>query len=209
MMKFNIINAALIQTLGENELGRYRTIGYQVQTKLSADFVGTDRAVQVFYESGEFPEVGDKSSGDIQHIISYRLEFTVSSKSSVDSDVLKDPDSTKEEKAAAIAAGEISGQIADDSMNELFEIIFGILKSNANRDLGQEPGIFDKLRIPSFRKDDLIDNGSLATLTASAIITMKANEDVSGVEPVVINSISTTTDINGAGDIAGTENIPN
>jgi len=178
-MNFQTIKANLITILGTGAAGRYRTVGYQRQRDSAKLNVDDSRSVQVFYTSGNFPKSGAGLRGPIRHEMTFRIELIASKAAVVDVATLESATSTEAQKATALAAMQKASSLADDSIDELFSIVYNVLMDNAELDLG--PGIVAASRwIGGFNKDAPHPRGDLVTMVGSASLTCTYFEEITG-----------------------------
>lgn len=204
MMKFRTIKDAIIDLLGASAAGQYQVAGYQKQVKSSDEVIDNDRLIQVYYGRGDFPKSGGSMHGPNDHNMTFRIDFTLSKAAEVDLSVIENPASTTPQLKAAILAAALAGKLADDSMDELFDIIYQIIMDAENIDLGLDVGIVSNRWLGDFQKDEPLQRGELVTLTATAQLTCKASEDITGETPITGNAIDTTLNIeDDLGDNAG------
>lgn len=206
MMNFRIIKDSIITILGTAAAGRFRVVGFQRQTKGVEEFKGNLRLVTVYYSAGSFPKNAGRHTGPVQHDITYRVEFTVSAPALGNLTIINDPGSTPAQIATAIAGIQESAQIADESIDELFEIIYQILMDGQNVDMGLSIGIISSRWIDSIQKDEPRTHGDLVELTGNANLTFRTSEQITGdtgtPDANIINSVLDIKD--NIPDIAGT-----
>lgn len=180
-MIFRQIKEALVnQILGPAEAGRFRTVGFQRQVKSAAETLGASRMVQVYYSSGDFPKNAGRINGPTIHDITIRLDLTVSTAAAGDLSVINNPASTSEQIAVALLAFQEAASLADDSIDELFDIVYQIIMDGRNVDLGLPSGTVSNRWIDQINKDDPVPRGEYVILTGSMILTCRAAETVSG-----------------------------
>lgn len=180
MMNFRTIKDSIINILGTAEAGRFRTIGFQRQTKSAEEVKGNLRLVTVYYSAGTFPKRSGRNTGAVQHDITYRIEFTVSKSALGNLAIINNPESTPAEITTAIDAIQESAKLADESIDELFEIIYQILMDARNIDMGLSVGTVADRWIDSIQKDEPRPKGDLVVLTGSANLTLRTAEQVTG-----------------------------
>ena len=202
MMNFRTIKDSIINILGTAAAGRFRTVGFQRQTKAAEECKGNLRLITVYYSTGYFPKRSGRNTGPVQHDITYRIEFTVSSPALGNLTIINNPLSTPAQIATAISAIQESAQLADQSIDELFEIVYQILMDGNNIDMQLPIGTVASRWIDSIQKDEPRTRGDLVELTGSANLTLRTSEQILG-DPGTpgANIIDTTLDIK--------ENIPN
>lgn len=178
MMNFRTIKTAIVNIYGAAEASRYRTIGYQKQSKDAGRVSGNNRMIQVFYSSGDFPTSAAGRSGIKQHDITYRIELTASEAAKIDKTVFDT--GTESQKAAALAAMLEAADEADDSMDELIDIAYQVIMNNDNLDLGLAIGVVTDRWVSNIQKDTPPPQGEYVILTASMLLTLKTSEEVTG-----------------------------
>ena len=180
-MAFRIIKDSLVKkVLGPAERGRFRTIGYQRQGKAAEEVAGLSRTVQAFWSSGEFPKGSGRNSGPTQHDITYRLEMTVSESTRVDLSVISSTTATAEQIALALSEFQEASALADDSFDELAEILYQIVMDARNIDMGLPKGVLSNRWVPRISKDEPLPRGEFVVLTGSMVLTCQAAEQVPG-----------------------------
>ncbi len=208
-MKFRTIKTAVKTLLFNSQASRYITVGAQKQSKSADEFIGNNRLVQVYYYRGMFPKRGGTiARGPNDHEITLKIDFTVSEPAKGDIATLNNPNSTAGQLQTAIANIAIASDLADDSIDELFDIIYQVIMDAENIDLGLANDIVANRWITDFQKDEPVQRGELLVLTGSCNLTCKASEAVSGETPVTGKSIDTGLKIDNSGFVAGTENDP-
>jgi len=202
MMNFRIIKDSIITILGTAAAGRFRTVGFQRQTKAAEEVKGNLRLVTVYYSTGYFPKRSGRNTGPVQHDITYRIEFTVSSPAIGNLAIINNPLSTPAEISAAITGIQESAYLADQSIDELFEIVYQILMDGNNIDMQLPIGTIANRWIDSIQKDEPRTRGDLVELTGSSNLTLRTSEQILG-DPGTpgANIIDTTLDVK--------DNIPN
>ncbi len=203
-MNFRLIKASIATLLGTAAAGRYRTIGFQEQGKAASEIKDSDRSVQVYYSAGDFPKSKSSRAGPIQHDMTFRVDMSVSKASLVDLATINDVGSTALQIAAALAASQEASELADDSLDELIEIIYQVLMDNENVDLGMTHFISNTW-VGNAQKDDPILRGNLVVLTASMQLRCSDEETLdgdAGVAGSVGDLVDTTIDIRDENDVS-------
>lgn len=199
MMKFRKIKKSITDNvLGPAEGGRYRTIGYQKQNTDVEDILGSNRTVQVFFSSSDFPKNASGLQGPFKSDVSYRIELAVAEASAVNLSALKDENATDEDREKAWKSFVESGDAADDSFDELVEIVFQVLMDARNIDLGMPVGDAPDRWVGQVRKDEPEPTGEFVTLTGAMMLTCSPSEEASGDPGVTVAAIiDTTVDLEG------------
>ena len=199
MMNFRKIKKSITENvLGPAEDGRYRTIGYQKQNTDVEDVLGNDRTVQVFFSSSDFPKNASGLQGPFKNEPSYRIELAVAEKSAVNLGALKDENATDEDREKAWKSFIEAGDSADDSFDELVEIVFQVLMDGRNIDLGMPIGDVSDRWVGQIRKDEPEPTGEYVMLTGAMMLTCSTPEEAEG-DPGVTGAaiIDTVVDIDG------------
>lgn len=184
-MAFRTVKAAIVTLLGTAAAGNFRTVGYQPQGESAEQNLDNERSVQVFYSKGTFPKASASIQGPYDHLAKYDVWLTVSKAAIGDLSVLENPASTEGERAAALAAFELASPLADDSMDELIELVFQIIMQADNIDLGLDVGIVTNRWIGEIEKDQPTPRGRFVSLTALMPIACNMSEVVTGLIPTV------------------------
>lgn len=185
-MMFRTVKAALVTILGNASTGSYRVIGYQRQSTDADTTTGTNRRVSVSYVSGSFPRSGSSPRGPVRHEMEFAIELLCSAKANGNLAALSNPESTDEQKAAAIAAFTPAAEAVEVQMDSFIDAIYQVLMSNEAIRL--DDGTLGDLKvsnrwISSVRKDDPMPSGSLAVLTATITYSVIAMEEITGAVP--------------------------
>jgi len=198
-MMFRTVKDSLINNvLGPAEHGRYRTIGYQRQMKAAGEALGDDRMVQVFFHSGDFAKQGGRVNGVTQHDAIFRIELTTASAAEGDLSVINDPNATAAQVAAAMAAFQEAAAVADESIDELFDLIYQVLMDARNIHLGLETkGEVSNRWVQGLQKDNPIPRGEYVVLTGSVQLGCRVAEQILGDEGVINEDYDITVDIVG------------
>jgi hypothetical protein len=197
MMNFRKIKLSITgNVLGPAEGGRYRTIGYQKQNTDVEDVLGKNRTVQVFFSSSDFPKNASGLQGPFKHEISYRIELAVAEDSAVNLAALKDENATDADREKAWKSFIEAGDAADDSFDELAEIVFQVLMDARNIDLGLPVGDVSDRWVGQIRKDEPEPTGEFVMLTGAMMLTCSTSEAANG-DPGVTGAaiIDTTVDL--------------
>ena len=187
MMMFRTVKAALVTILGNAAAGNYRVVGYQGQSTDAETVTSTNRKVSVSYRSGSFPRSGASPRGPMRHEMEFAVELLASAKASGNVSALEDPDSTDQQKAAAIAAFVPAAQAVDVLMDGFIDAVYQVLMDNEAVKL--DDGTNGDLKVSNrwisrVQKDDPLPSGSLAVLTASLTFNVIAMEEITGAAAV-------------------------
>jgi hypothetical protein len=180
MMNFELLEASIINLLGNAAGGEFRVIGYQKQAQEAFHIKDKDRSVQVFYLEGDYPKSAGSLSGPTMHDMTFALYMTVSMPAQGDLAAINNPLSTAEEYKTALANLETAEPLVNASWNELKRRVYQILMDARNLDLGLAPTRVANRWIDRAAKDPLQTRGELAILTGSMRLTCRMPEDVPG-----------------------------
>lgn len=182
--------------LGPAEDGRYRTIGYQNQTEDAESSLDNERSVQVYWASSSFPKDASGLQGPFKHEITYNIELSAAKAAELDLEILNDVSATPAEKAGALYSFQEAADLADESYDELVDVIFQVIMDARNIDLGMPPGVVSSRWISQAKKDDAVPAGEFALLTGSMTLTCTVSEEAGG-DPGVEGAanMSTVVDI--------------
>ena len=182
MMNFRSIKSAIVTLLGSAAAGRYRTIDFKADKTGAGGVVNSDRSVQVYNTSGDFPQNAGSPSGPVMHDVVVKIELMASAKAQGDLATLSDATASEADRAIALTAFQDATLVADDSIDELINIIYQILMDAENLDLGYDDPISDRW-VPSWNKADPIQEGELVTFLASMNLTYRIDEQLTGATP--------------------------
>jgi len=187
-MVFEDLRDALILLIQTEAGTRFRVIGSQKQSFDADEIKDTLRTLQVFFSTGDYPSSGRQI---FQHDVTFQLFLSVSSASSGDKATIGDDTATPAARQAALLAVQEAENLVDNSMDELWRMITQILKDPVNIDFGLTSFTVSSPELAAFRKNQVLDKGTLTTLTASATWSATIDETtpgatgVAGVQPVI------------------------
>ncbi len=195
-MNYKTIRDALKTLLEANELGRFQTVMFQRQRKGANEVKGVLRTAQVFYKGGQFPGEVGQMNGPFEHKMTFQFDLTVSEPAKIDLATLNDESASAADRITALAGRQEAAELANESMDDLFEDIYQILMDARNRDIGLDIGIATKRWINNFQKDDPVETGELVVLTGAFLFTCQTNEHADGdtstiVTPIVKGTLTT------------------
>ena len=197
MMQFRTLKDNIITILGDAAADRFVTVGFQRQSKSADEIKDSDRTVQLYYSGGDFPRGAAGLTGPTKHIITYRIDLAVSKAAEGDLTVINNPVSTPAQIEAALSAFQEASDLADQSADELIEIVYQILMDARNVDLGFDPGTVANRWLTNIEKDNPLPRGDLVVLTASMRLTCSVSEDVLGDSGTDATEFDTVVDIEG------------
>ena len=180
-MMFRTIKAA-IQTILANEAGgRYQVIGHQRQEKSGEEFLGVNRLVEIYFRESDFPKNKSRNNGPSNSDIKIAVELTVSAMAEGDLSVLLDENSTPAQIQPALLAIKEASAAADDSFDELAELIYQILCDGQYIEFNLTPGSVQNKHLNAIRKDQPNERGGVVTLTGIIEVMCSACEEKIGV----------------------------
>jgi|GEM_PF-1564651 len=197
MMLFRQVKRSITdKVLGPSEDGRYRTIGYQNQTEDAESSLDNERSVQVFWSDFNAPKNASALQGPFKHNVTYNIELSAAKATELDLEVLNSMSATPEDKAEALYGFQEAAELADESFDELVDIIFQVIMDARNIDLGMPKGVVASRWLSQAKKDDPVPAGEFALLTGSMTLTCSFSEEAGG-DPGVEGaaSINTVVDI--------------
>ena len=197
-MKFRTLKDSIVSILGAAASSRFQVIGYQRQAKDASEVLDASRMVQVYYKSGEFSKSGGRVHGSTQHDITFQIDLTVAKGAVGDVSTMNNESATPSELQAALAAFQDAADLADDSIDELFDIVYQILMNAENYDLGLSEGLVANRWIDTLQKDNPVPRGEYVILTGAARMTCRVSEDIDGESLVTVDGYyDNTIDIDG------------
>jgi hypothetical protein len=206
-MAFRTLAASLVTLLGDNAAGRYRTIGYQTRSQTADEIIDSDRSVQVYYSTGDMPKSAGALQGPVMHDMDFKIEITVAKAAEGDLATIDNPASTPAQLQVAIAAIKTAEFLANQSFDEVADILWQILMDAQNQGLGLDQNLVGSRWCGRIVKDPIVRHGELAVLTGGIDLNAIMEETVTGDTPQPLVIIETDFEINGSTEkLAGTEN---
>jgi hypothetical protein len=181
------VKDAIIDLLAVKAAGRYRTIGHQKQEQSAKEVKDSNRSVQVYFSNGDFPKSGGSLTGPFKFDITYRIDLTVAKAAVGDLAVIQNPASTPAQLATALSNIQEATALADESLDELYEIVFQILEDAEQVEFGLELGTVSNRWISNLDKHEPTERGSLVVLTGIMQLTCSVVEYVIGDQGVDID----------------------
>lgn len=204
MMQFQVVRDAIISVLGTDAVllpvaNQFRVIGYQRQAEDAE--TALIASVQIFYNTGNFPQSGGSFVGDsVKHNTEFRVEMTVAKKAKGDLSGLNNA-TTEAQAATALATFFEAAQFVDKAIDQLFSDVWNILMDAKNETYGLVVGAVSSRWITDFQKDQPSPKGEIVLLTANARLLCSVDESVIGIEGIAGDIYDVTlTDINGDTD---------
>jgi hypothetical protein len=196
MMKFQLVLDALVnKVLGPAEKNCFRTIGYQDQKRAAEEVLDNLRTVQVFYDGGNFPKSGGAQTGPQSHDVIIAIELTVAR--AIRGDLQTIESGTVPQKIRALAAMKSASKLAEDSVNDLIDIVYNILMDGRNIDLQLPEGVVSNRWIQTIEKKSISDQGEYVVLSATMNMSLRVSEEPSGDKgvPITTDAFDNTVDI--------------
>jgi hypothetical protein len=189
MMKFRLTCEAVRRLLADNAGGEFRVIGAQSAGKDAETTADNDRTVEVFYVHGDFPASGGSGSGPNRHEMAIQIGLTASKASEGDTAILEDPGSTAAERSTALRQMKESSALADESFDELADIVYQIIMDARNNELGLSEGDIEGRWVSDIAKDEPKWWGNYTVISGYLRLNCVANEVVLGYRPTQITSV--------------------
>jgi hypothetical protein len=179
-MKFRTLKASIVAILGLAAAGRFRVVGYKQRGVAAEEIVGQLRTVQVFFTGGKFPKAAGSHLGPVMHDVTIKVDLSAAKAAEGDLVALTDPSSTPAEFAAALSSFREAADMADDSLDELGDIVFQILMDGRNLDLGMGAGNVSPHWIENFDKQGPTARGEYVVMSGSLDLTCRVSEELLG-----------------------------
>lgn len=193
MMNFRRVKTSTQDILSNAENDRYRTIGFQRQSRAAIESLDLDRTVEIYYADSDFDKVAGRLNGPVQNDATYNIDLTVSKAAEGDMSAIIDPDATQQARATALSLFVPGSQLADESIDELIDIIYQVLMDANNIDLGQPVGIVSNRWITRIQKNNPLPQGEYVVITAQIQLTCRIVEIVEGDSGIAGAKIYDTT----------------
>lgn len=176
-MTFQAVKTALQNLLASNASTNFFVIGAQTQGARAEDILNRPM-VQVFYSQTEWDEGRSPRAGKATGTVTFKVLLTIASASSVDIATLNDPDSTAGQIAAALAANAAAEDVADAAWDNLYSIVWNILRDPENRNFGvaETTWQISDNWIASTKKGDPIIRGEVVAISGTMNLTCKIVE---------------------------------
>lgn len=180
-MYFRTVKSSIVNNvLGPAEAGRFQTVGFQRQAKSADEVLDESRMVQVYYSAGDISKQGGRLTGPVQHDITYRVDMTVAKAAEGDLSLINNPAATAPQIAAALLAFQEASDLADDSLDELFDAVYQILMDARNYDMGMSKGVVANRWVDQIQKDQPVPRGEYVVLTGSMLLKLRVVEQITG-----------------------------
>jgi hypothetical protein len=206
MMYYRQVKSAVAALLSDAALGRFRVIGYQDHGKAAEEVLETDRSVNVWVSEGNFLKKSSSHYGPVNHRFEVKVGLTVAASASLDVATLTSESATSAQRQTAISAKESAAKQADDSFDELLDLVWNILMDNESTVLELEDidAPVDRW-VDSWKKSEPISVGEYVAITGLLTLEMQIREEITGATPVAasVDGIIDLTLKTGADDAAG------
>jgi hypothetical protein len=207
-MNFELLRDSIETLLKSYEAGRFKVVTEQKQNSGAEEHKGLFRSIQIFYESGEYPD-GTSAMQEVTHDTIFQIEYIVTASAKADLSILNDPDASVIEYSSALSAAQSAARVANRSIDELKRMVSQIILDPVNIDnnlgLGKTAtggNYLGDTRLVNFRKNAGIPRGKLFELTASEQLTTNIQETFTGATPLepvqpaigILHKFNTQTD---------------
>ena len=182
-MNFRVIKQAIVTILLASATANSYEVVTSQRQKDGSKNINDIKKVAVYFIDDEFDVNSGSSNGDVQSNPTFEINLKVSTKGKY-TDV-NDPDS--------LVSAEI---IADDLMDEFFDIVYQILMDARNIDLGLTIGTISKRFIKNIKKGDILKDGDTVTIIGSMNLTCQTAEAVLGDDGVIGIGVSSDIEMN-------------
>ena len=149
----------------------------------------------------DFPKEKGSETGPVQHQPNYQIVLTASASAQGDLTLIDNPESTAQQRAAAISYFQNAAEVADESLDELLEIVYQILMDGRNRDIDTDgpPYIVGERWISGMEKDEPLNAGEYVALTGVINLDVQVVEQITGDEgtPASSGAFDVTDDLDG------------
>jgi len=192
-MMFRTARDAARDLLSASAAGRFTVIGAKRSTS-AEEVKGVLRTVQVYYSSGDFPK---KSGGNygVAHDVTLKIELVAAAAAVGNLAPLQSPDSTAQDFADALATFQDASTTADNSIDELADIVYQILMDGRNMDLGLDEGSVANRWISGIVKTEPSTRGEYVMLGSTMNLTFRVSESLDGDAGVDADDYGVTTEI--------------
>ena len=180
-MVFEQLRDSLLTLLQTKGGSRFRAIGVQHQTFSSQEIEGDLRTVQVFLNTSDYPPSGKQI---FKHDVPFQLLLSVSSPTKGDKAVIDDDNASASARQTALLAVQEGINLVDKSMDELWRMVTQILKDPANEEIGLADYVVSDPNLTGFRKNQVLEKGTLTVLTAQAAWSAHIDETTPGITGV-------------------------
>jgi hypothetical protein len=192
-MTFITVAQNITSILGSAAAGRYKVIGYQSQSDDASEYKNNNRLVRVYYSEGTYPRNSGGISGPVMHDATFDIELSVTMSAEGDLATLNDPLSTPLQLQTALAGVKTAEQSANESWDELYNIVFGVIMDARNVDLGMSVGDIADRWIAQSKKDEPLRVGGLVMITGIAQLEVRIDEPILGETGTASGKIYDTT----------------
>ncbi len=183
-MRFRDVKAWIVTYLGTHAAaGGYLVLGYKDDAVDATKLADSNRLVQVFAKSGDFPMNASAFHGPVMHDVSVSVELLTACKASADLSVLESESATDGQRAAALTASEKATLLADDDADEFIDTIYQLLMAADQQELGYPEEVANRW-VGKWNKGAPIMRGSMVVIPATIDFSFRTVEDLTGVSPV-------------------------
>jgi hypothetical protein len=173
--------------------GRFVVIGAKRSTS-AEEVKGVLRTVQVYYSTGNFPK---KSGGNygVAHDVTLKIELVAAAAAIGNIAPLMASDSTAQEFADALATFQDASTTADNSIDDLADIVYQILMDGRNMDLGLADCEVSNRWISDIVKNEPSPRGEYVVIGATMNLTFRVGETLTGDAGTDADDYGVTTEI--------------
>ena len=137
-MNFELLRDAIETLLKSYESGRFKVVTEQKQSSGASEHKGLLRSVQIFFESGDYPDAVSAMQ-EVTHEVTFQIEYIVTASAQADLNILNDPDASSIEYSTALEAAQTASYIANRSIDELRRMVSQIILDPVNIDNNLRP----------------------------------------------------------------------
>jgi len=168
------LNAA-VDLLGSQAAGRFHVIGYQLQKK-PAETLFNLPLVQCWIANDDVD--WDRVSETAPNVKEVRItvQFTISQPAKADLITLEDPNSTDNQRAAALVNLTNPAVETTEILYEAYAAVSEILNDARNYRLGLTARIIQGKRYDNFRQDEFPSRGGPGILTATSTLSFRVDQ---------------------------------
>lgn len=183
-MQFEIARDAIRELLVTTLAGQCRVIGGQNQAQAAEEIEDADRSVEVYYSRGEFPKNKGSLPGPCGHECTFQIDIQASKAATADLATISSDESSPAEIIAALAALTEAKELADESVDECWRLVWQTLMNAEQTEFGLDEGTIASRWVEDFQKGPVNRYGDVVVATGRGMLTFKVSEDTSGVTPV-------------------------
>lgn len=193
-MQFHLVVQALIDLLqAAAAVEAFEVLPYPGRATDIAVFNGVGRTVRVYLEEADILQ-SNRKGGPYDHNLTIALELSAAETVGIDLDVIEDPEATDGERQAALQAADDANLLVNQSIDQLYELVFQIVLDNRNRNMGLST--VSNLWLEGFKKGAPAPTGAFVFNSAKVTVRCTVSEHVVGVDPLAAADDVVAVDIN-------------